>query len=358
MKLRNHTLAIAIATAIACPGLAVGQDFHSRWYAGAGLGVSNLEPDADDIPQTVDEKQGTGAKLFVGYDMYERFSLEGYYAHLGKAELSDGKEVEYTMYGVNGVVYFWNNMGLESLKKREGFSVFGTIGFGAMDNDVDSGVNYEQENDNQLHYGIGFEYGLKQGFSVRGDYTLYDKDAQFLTIGIAKRFGEIPLPPPVEPIIITQPAPEPEPEPDPIDTDQDGVYDDADRCPNTPLGERVDASGCIFGGVLTGVNFEVASANLTQKARIRLNGVAQELQRYPEVRVEVQAHTDSQGSDSYNLDLSNQRAASVVDYLISRGVDPNQMESKGYGESRPISDNETEEGREQNRRVQFDILDN
>ena len=70
----------------------------------------------------------------------------------------------------------------------------------------------------------------------------------------------------------------------------------------------------------------------------------------------VEGHTDSRGSDAYNLTLSQKRAESVRNYLISRGVSPDRMEPRGFGESQPIADNRTEQGRSQNRRVEFIII--
>ena len=78
---------------------------------------------------------------------------------------------------------------------------------------------------------------------------------------------------------------------------------------------------------------------------------------HPDMRIEVQGHTDNRGSESYNKRLSEERAKAVVDYLVRKGVSPKRMEFKGYGSSQPIDDNETDEGRAQNRRVAFKILD-
>jgi len=72
--------------------------------------------------------------------------------------------------------------------------------------------------------------------------------------------------------------------------------------------------------------------------------------------IEVRGHTDAKGSDSYNLRLSENRAKSVVDYLVSKGVNPKRLKYKGYGKSIPIDTNETEEGRSKNRRVEFKII--
>jgi OOP family OmpA-OmpF porin len=155
----------------------------------------------------------------------------------------------------------------------------------------------------------------------------------------------------------------------PKDTDGDGVLDGIDKCPDTPKGEKVDAVGCplpksapLFTPekktlVLEGVNFEYDSATLTPGSLAVLDTVAASLKDWPEVRVEIGGHTDSRGSDAYNEKLSEKRAASVLEYLASKGIDAARMAAKGYGESKPIADNATDEGRAKNRRVELSRLD-
>jgi outer membrane protein OmpA-like peptidoglycan-associated protein len=81
------------------------------------------------------------------------------------------------------------------------------------------------------------------------------------------------------------------------------------------------------------------------------------LSENPTIKVEIQGHTDSKGSDSYNLALSDRRAAAVVAYLVTNlGVDPSRLTSRGYGEGMPIATNDTDAGRALNRRVEFAII--
>jgi OOP family OmpA-OmpF porin len=138
------------------------------------------------------------------------------------------------------------------------------------------------------------------------------------------------------------------------------VLDTNDQCPGTPPGTAVDAVGCPRKGSVTleGVTFETNSAKLTSTSRPVLDQVAAAMRKYPRLKVEVQGHTDSAGADAYNMDLSQHRADAVREYLISQGVAPGQMTSKGYGETEPIADNSTEAGRAQNRRVVLHVTDN
>ncbi|HPF27707.1 MAG TPA: OmpA family protein, partial [Steroidobacteraceae bacterium] len=141
------------------------------------------------------------------------------------------------------------------------------------------------------------------------------------------------------------------------DDDKDGVKNSMDQCPTTPLGDRVDAKGCSLGKEirLDGVNFASDSDKLLPESFGILNAAADTLKRYPELKIEVAGHTDSRSSDSYNLGLSQRRANSVLAYLRDAGV-RNELSAKGYGESEPIADNNTDEGRAINRRVVLRIL--
>lgn len=153
----------------------------------------------------------------------------------------------------------------------------------------------------------------------------------------------------------------------PLDSDGDGVTDDKDRCPGTMMGARVDQYGCEVSAkpapkpkpvvskapmVLKGVNFEFDSAILTPHAKSILDDVANTLKAAKQ-DVVIAGHTDSRGSDVYNQNLSERRAKSVVEYLVSRGVPRSSMTAVGYGEARPIDTNDTSAGRAANRRVEL-----
>jgi len=142
-----------------------------------------------------------------------------------------------------------------------------------------------------------------------------------------------------------------------LDGDGDGIVDSQDKCPDTPKGERVDNTGCPFNKelLLQGVKFETNSAALLPESIPVLNNAIATLKRYPEVNVEVAGHTDSRGSDALNLDLSARRAETVLKYLQDGGVS-NAMTSRGYGERQPLAGNNTDDGRQQNRRVVLRVL--
>jgi outer membrane protein OmpA-like peptidoglycan-associated protein len=156
------------------------------------------------------------------------------------------------------------------------------------------------------------------------------------------------------------------------DEDDDGVFDRRDRCPDTPANTPVEHHGCPLpqypasakpveppvSEVITlngNVLFAYNQSELMPEARSQLDSLMAKLQSADVVSIKVIGHTDSQGSDAYNQKLSERRASSVAAYLLSQGVAPNKLTSEGRGESQPVADNDTEEGRAQNRRVELHI---
>lgn len=106
----------------------------------------------------------------------------------------------------------------------------------------------------------------------------------------------------------------------------------------------------------SGILFGFDSYALTADAREELEGMAKVLNNYPDTKIQVDGHTDSRGAESYNQTLSVQRAKSVSDYLRSLGVTADRISEAGFGESMPVADNDTDEGRMLNRRVEIGIL--
>lgn len=119
---------------------------------------------------------------------------------------------------------------------------------------------------------------------------------------------------------------------------------------------EVDNGQAILVNLPEGVTFDVGSATLKPQFRATLDQVAQSLQQYPNSLVDVYGHTDSTGSDAFNQTLSENRARTVANYLISRGVSAARIRSQGFGETMPVADNGTAEGRSRNRRVEIKIV--
>jgi outer membrane protein OmpA-like peptidoglycan-associated protein len=105
------------------------------------------------------------------------------------------------------------------------------------------------------------------------------------------------------------------------------------------------------------VMFDTAKATIKPESHELLNDVAEVIKEHPGIKkVRIEGHTDSDGTDAYNKKLSDDRAASVRAFLVEAGVAEDRLESVGYGEEKPIADNDTEEGKYKNRRVEFNIV--
>lgn len=110
--------------------------------------------------------------------------------------------------------------------------------------------------------------------------------------------------------------------------------------------------------VLRDVYFDTAKATLKPESRATLDNVVSVLKATPTVRkVEIGGHTDNRGDDAYNMSLSQQRAQSVVDYLVKGGIEKSRLEARGYGETQPIASNADAAGQSQNRRVELKVLE-
>ncbi len=375
----RKTSCIAVSLAAFAAGVPSAMA-ETRLFGGVSLLGSNLEPRVNATSFTVTESASAGARVFAGLDLSRRFSLEGYYSDLGGAELSNQTitgNIDYQAAGLSGLLYLY---GSRSLEDREGLMLYARAGIGFLNNSSTNGIEFSRLNNEHLAAGLGVEYGFNNGFGLRAEFLNHDADAQDISFSLVKRFGggnntampvpeeqpELPAEPvkaemepptePEEPVETAPPPPPPPPPPSPADSDGDGVPDESDLCADTPAGAVVAESGCVFSGVLEGVNFESGSAALTPRATEALDGVIEELRANPDVRISVQSHTDNQGSAANNMELSRQRAVTVVRYLADvGGIDLARMSAVGFGESEPLQSNQTAQGRAANRRVELEI---
>ncbi len=155
----------------------------------------------------------------------------------------------------------------------------------------------------------------------------------------------------------------------PVDSDGDGVFDGLDRCPNTPRGTRVDANGCpipvaaepepeVRSYTFEDVYFEFDSAVLTADGQAKLRTIGATLITIPDADIEVHGHADATGEETYNMGLSLRRAEAVRDFLVQNfnQLRANQFTVRNFGESQPVADNATREGRARNRRVEIKLI--
>ncbi|MBU1195617.1 MAG: OmpA family protein [Proteobacteria bacterium] len=139
--------------------------------------------------------------------------------------------------------------------------------------------------------------------------------------------------------------------PAPVDSDQDGVVDSKDKCPDTPLGANVSPyTGCwTLGHVL----FNYDKADIRAAHQPMLFNIVEVLEKNPDMTIQLDGHCDNMGSAQYNMGLSARRANAVKQYLVDEGIAASRVKTKAYGFSKPIATNDTDEGRALNRRVEI-----
>lgn len=157
------------------------------------------------------------------------------------------------------------------------------------------------------------------------------------------------------------------------DTDGDGFADpgqgqaNEDQCPTEPetKNDYQDMDGCPdkiptevakFTGAIRGINFDVDKDTIKKNSSKTLKAAVKVLKDFPDVRIEVSGHTDTDGSREHNLDLSRRRAEAVKKYLVDHGIDASRIETRGAGPDEPVADNSTRRGKAKNRRIEFKLL--
>jgi OOP family OmpA-OmpF porin len=310
-----------------------------RWYV-APFGTF-FHPGGD---RNADDDWGGG--LGIGKMINEYFNLEvkGFWQHLnGQRNDGDltGGTVDVQYYLMRGSFAPYTVVGVGGMNTtaggRSSASIIGEAGIGAA---------YE------LHDNFLLRGDVRYRYSFEGDGGVYPREDDFhdmvVNVGFVVPFGPKP-----QRVAEVAPTPVPQDECANRDTDHDGINDCDDRCPGTLKEAKVDDQGCPLRIELKGVNFLYDSSQLTENAQRILDAVAEQLMAFPEQRaIEVAGHTSSEGSNAYNLKLSQKRSESVARYLKMRGV-TNRLYPKGYGENQPVADNRTNSGRERNRRVEL-----
>ena len=298
----------------------------------------------------------------AGYNFTEHFGAELFGSYvLTESDRRSGPETN-----VESDIYRFGGNVLYHFLPKQKFVPFAAIGFGRYNVTVPD-LNRPKTNKSLAEYGGGFKYFVADDFALRADirhvlgFSPSISNLEY-TFGVSWQFAGVrPAVPP--PAVVTVAA---EPQacaacviPARVDSDSDGVEDALDKCPGTARGLRVDATGCVITQtiVLRAVNFVYNSDALTEPSKATLNDVYAALSSQPDLKLEIGGHTDSKGADGYNLALSQRRANAVRAYLISKGGKPDNITAKGYGETRPISSNDSPEGRADNRRVEFRLMD-
>ncbi len=223
------------------------------------------------------------------------------------------------------------------------------IAFGGGEIDLDAGRVDTVET--QINLGGGVRYMLTERLGIRaelkGFYSVDERQQDVLaSVGLNWYIGSLANQVSAAAVAAA-----------PVDSDGDGVTDDRDRCPGTEPGVRVDIEGCHIpvtriAAIKLSVQFPFNSAEVEEQYFTDVSQLADFLRKFEELDVEIEGHTDDSGPEGYNQNLSERRARAVLDLLVDEyGIPSTRLRAVGYGESRPVADNSTREGRKENRRV-------
>ncbi len=335
--------------------------------------------------------------IVLGYNITERIGIEGAFNYVDT-------ELQSSTLSNSVRVYVYRLDGLYHFMADKDVLPYIAVGAGALTLDVD-GVG--DDTAMLVNYGAGIKFFLTESLAVRaGVRHIIFSDEKYHNIlyklGLSYLIGAKPGKAAPEPIPmdgdgdgvnddIDQCTGTPlgavvDPTGCPLDSDRDGVNDDKDQCTETPLGAVVDSTGCPLDsdrdgvydymdncrGTSTGIKVDTSGCPLPIKEKVsiemnvefdsnsaivknafhdHMEKVSNFLKTYPEAIAVIEGHTDGAGDDRHNLQLSQQRAENVLKHLVDYGIHPSRLKAEGYGESRPIADNSTEEGRQKNRRV-------
>ncbi len=222
--------------------------------------------------------------------------------------------------------------------------------------------NIDGDNDSIWNIGAGINVPLSDRLSWRNslrNYYFLGRDSEDQDLGFASalvyRFGVSKAA--SRPASVTAPVADTTQTRAPADADLDGVSDRDDKCPGTMRSYAVDEDGCPIpieevARVELLVNFDFDKADVKAEYLSEIEDVARFMEQHPDVVVELEGHTDSRGTDAYNLDLSQRRADAVRAELIGRfEVAASRITARGFGESQPVASNDSNAGRASNRRV-------
>ncbi len=328
---------VSLAIAVSCLGATVALADAGQFYIAPGLQKMNYDAE-------VGLDNDLGYVIGIGYDFTSRLSAEFSVMDLNP-ETKAKRELDQDLWKVD-VLY-----GLDFNLGR--FKPFVVSGLGNS--------NIDGENDSIWDIGAGLRLPLNERWtwrtSIRNYYAL-GRDFEDQDFGIdttlVYRFGgsrksmASSNEPPREGIQKVVAV---------ADADRDGVPDANDLCSDTPRSYAVDKDGCPIAieevaRVELLVNFDFDRSEVKEQYLPEIERVARFMEQYPDRVVELEGHTDSRGTDAYNLGLSQRRAEAVMAELVGRfGISPSRVSAKGFGESQPIGSNDSAQGRAENRRV-------
>lgn len=349
-------LSMAIVLAVACAQAQADHHMPDQ-YRYVGVHATHHRFDLVDHIDNLDLESGVLPGLQLGSRITENFSLQ-LWGESGDLDLKDDAgDIPMDQYFISAR-YHYHDASLLGFEPYLGFA----LGHKELDSDSSTQLGAEFGVQRGLTDRLVLDLGMRP--SVSPDDETMDSNvyaAINLVIGRASRRRAEPEPEPIpEPIV--EPVEEEVPPPVVVvDTDGDGVEDGADQCPDTMAGALVDEQGCHLTlersvNETLNVQFESGGASVKASSISDIERIAKVMTEYPQTALVIEGHTDSVGSADANLRLSQQRADAVKAVLVEHfNIDASRIAAVGRGEYEPVADNDTPEGRAQNRRVETEI---
>jgi OmpA-OmpF porin, OOP family len=339
--MRVKTISTVLTSTLLAAPLAVHAE-PGQFIITPNVGMQYFDTDRDAGANNTSGVFGLGAE----YQFSDHWGTElNYTRSYNNMDVSPTESnVRYDRLSLDGLFHFSGN---------STFDPYAKVGVGHDRYKYSGGPN-DQNTD--IGAGIGARFHVTENFSIRPEIgAIHELDTNqthgIATIGFSVALGGAAKPvAPAAPAVIAPP-------PAPLDSDGDGVTDDIDKCPNTPRGREVDATGCEFAlhkteSMRLDINFATDKAEITEAYKGEVEKAAKFLKHYGNVKAEIAGYTDTTGSHMHNAKLSQRRADAVRDMLItSYNIEAGRLTAVGYAESNPIATNATAEGRAQNRRV-------
>ncbi len=332
---------------------------EKSWFLGIGTGLTRLKPDTLSENYIVEEDGSESIHIVLGYDASQTSSFELVLSDLGAAELSGGTDVKYSSAVFTGLYRFydWRESNRNAMLD---INFFGKLGLGYLNLDTDAPI----EINSRVHMlaAIGAELDVFNGVSLRGEIGYIDVDAQIVSLSLIKRFrflsrnpvrshveasmaprtpkdnldsgmSTIQTEPPMPNHIVEYLSPGiTEPVNELLDGDSDGISDDKDECVNSNQNYPVRNNGCsLLSGVIRNIEFASYSAELTEKTKAVLTGLAKLFKRFPQARVQVSSHTITVGNESKENELTRRRLRNIALYMRSVGVVSSQVKYMAFG---------------------------
>ncbi|MER2491996.1 OmpA family protein [Catenovulum sediminis] len=366
----------SIAAALLCSSQAFAQE---PVYVTGGANMFLFDNEVHNVDNAF------GPWLGLGYQLDKNWAVElDYNMASSETKTASATDTDISLLSINGL-YRYAPVGQNSLLAKAGLGQY----------KLDAGALGE-ESKAAIKVGAGYEYFLQPNLSatvfwdllVSFDSTLIESVP---SVGLKYQFGDVSSSKPMKSEKSQPVTAAPVQKPAVMDDDSDGVANTSDLCANTPSGVRVNSQGCPFDRDVDGVydymdecpmtpegakvadngcreqltetvsielyvSFPNNSSVIPQEYHGEIKKVADFMKQYPDTKVTLVGHTDSSGSAAYNQMLSEKRAARVAAYLVNNfNLESERVLSRGEGETSPIADNSTKEGRNKNRRVTAEI---